>query len=97
MPAVTRTGDASTGHDACPPVPLASGSPNVFINGKSAGRVGDFYHAHGCIDHPGHSGVIAAGSASVFINGRPAGRIGDAVSCGGSVAEGSGNVFAGGD
>ena len=90
MPALTRLGDADTGHDACPPTTLNSASENVFINGKGAGRVGDSYVVHSC------SGVIASGSSSVFINGRAAGRIGDAVSCGGSVAVGSENVFVGG-
>nr|DAL27908.1 MAG TPA_asm: Baseplate wedge protein [Caudoviricetes sp.] len=40
--------------------------------------------------------MIASGSASVFINGKAAGRVGDPVSCGGTVAEGSSNVFIGG-
>lgn len=96
MPNATRLGDNDTGHDACAPTALTSASANVFINGKGAGRVGDNYVAHGCIDHPSHSGVIASGSSSVFINGKAAGRIGDAVSCGGSVAAGSDNVIIGG-
>ena len=32
MPAVTRVGDNNTGHDACPPTALSSGSPNVNVN-----------------------------------------------------------------
>jgi uncharacterized Zn-binding protein involved in type VI secretion len=68
----------------------------VNINGCGAGRVGDHYATHGCVTHPGHQDVIAAGSGTVFINGRPAARIGDAVSIGGSVQDGSGNVFIGG-
>lgn len=96
MSNATRLGDLDTGHDACLPTALVTASSNVFINGRGAGRVGDSYAAHGCINHPSHSGVIASGSSSVFINGRAAGRIGDAVSCGGSVAEGSSNVFIGG-
>ena len=96
MPQATRLGDNDNGHDACPPTALNSASGNVFINGKGAGRVGDSYVAHGCVNHPSHSGVIAAGSSTVFINGSPAGRIGDPVSCGGSVAEGSSNVQIGG-
>lgn len=92
----TRRGDACTGHDDCPPVPLAECSPNVNINRRGAGRVGDHYTFHSCLVHPGHSDVIAAGSSSVFINSRPAGRVGDAVSIGGSVQEGSGDVFIGG-
>jgi uncharacterized Zn-binding protein involved in type VI secretion len=96
MPAQTRVGDNNTGHDSCPPISLASGSPNVVVNGKLAGRVGDSYNPHSCDVHPPHRGVIAAGSGTVFINGRAAGRIGDPVSCGGNVAEGSPNVFVGG-
>ncbi len=96
MPAQTRLGDTDTGHDACPTRPLVSSSGNVFINGKGAGRVGDSYVAHGCFIHPAHTGIIASGSSSVFINGLAAGRIGDPVSCGGSVAQGSPNVFVGG-
>lgn len=92
----TRKGDCCTGHDACPAVPLAEGSPNVFINGQPAGRVGDHYTSHGCVTHPGHQDVIAAGSSSVFINGRPAARVGDSVSIGGAVQDGSGDVFIGG-
>ena len=96
MSKATRVGDLNTGHDSCAPVPLVSGSPDVFINGRAAGRVGDAYAVHGCDVHPSHSGHISSGSSSVFINGKPAGRIGDAVSCGGSVAEGSPDVFIGG-
>ena len=96
MPAQTRVGDANTGHDACPQTTLASGSPNVFINGIPAGRVGDPYVPHSCPAHSSHVGTIASGSGTVFINGIPAGRIGDSVSCGGTVAAGSPNVFVGG-
>ena len=40
--------------------------------------------------------MIAAGSGTVFINGKPAARVGDAVSIGGAVQVGSGDVFIGG-
>lgn len=96
MPAATRKGDNCTGHDACPAVPLAEGSPNVFTNGRPAGRVGDDYAPHGCLIHSLHPDHIAVGSSTVFINGRPAARIGDAVLLAGSVRDGSGNVFIGG-
>lgn len=96
MSKATRLGDMDTGHDACSPTALVSASPDVFINGRAAGRVGDNYAPHGCVAHPAHSGVIASGSGSVFINGRAAGRVGDAISCGGSVATGSDDVFIGG-
>ena len=41
MPPVTRIGDNNTGHDACPPVPLSAGSPDVFANGIAVCRIGD--------------------------------------------------------
>jgi len=72
------------------------GSPNVIINGRSAGRVGDHYASHGCVAHPGHQDVIAAGSSKVEINGKPAARTGDTVSIGGAVQDGSDNVIIGG-
>lgn len=96
MPNVTRVGDNCTGHDACPGVPLAVGSPNVFANGIPVGRVGDTYQPHGCVTHPSHSDEIAVGSSTVRANGIPLARVGDAVRIGGSVAVGSGNVKAGG-
>ena len=97
MPALTREADKCTGHDACPPRPLATCSPDVIVNGRGAARVvKDIYEAHGCDAHAPHSAVIASGSGNTYINGYPAGRIGDPVSCGGSVAEGSPNVFVGG-
>ncbi|WP_423754269.1 PAAR domain-containing protein [Acidaminococcus massiliensis] len=40
--------------------------------------------------------MINSGSNSVLINGKGAGRVGDSVSCGGSVAQGSPDVFIGG-
>lgn len=96
MPAATRQGDLCTGHDSCPAVPLVEHSPNVFINGKGAGRLGDHYTAHGCVTHPSHQDSIAGGSFSVFINGIPAARVGDPVTLGGAVQSGSGDVFIGG-
>lgn len=95
MPAVTRVGDKSTGHDNCPPVEAGEGSSNVFVNGKPVVLVGDKYAPHGCEKHAEHQGYLAEGSPSVFINGKPVGRVGDAISCGGTVAEGSSNVFIG--
>ena len=95
MPAATRVGDNDTGHDACPPHPLASGSPDVFTNGIKQGRQGDPYVVHSCPAHPPHVDVIAAGSSTVYVNGKQAGRIGDPVSCGSNVQVGSPNVFIG--
>lgn len=96
MSAVTRLGDVNTGHDSCPPTPLANASGNVFINGKGCGRLTDSYATHSCPAHSPHVGDVSSGSSTVFVNGLSIARIGDSVSCGGSVAEGSPNVFAGG-
>lgn len=95
MPAALRVNDACSGHDLCPPRPAAAGSPNVFINGRPAHRLGDAWAPHGCPVHGSHGGVLTGGSASVFVNGLPLGRVGDGVSCGSTAAEGSPNVFAG--
>lgn len=92
-----REGDNCTGHDACPPRPLATGSPDVIINGHGAGRVQtDTYAPHGCEVHAPHSAVVSSGSATVYINGAQAARIGDPVSCGGAAAVGSPDVDIGG-
>lgn len=91
----TRQGDCCTGHDDCPPVPLAEYSQDVYINGRGAGRVGDHYSAHGCVVHASHQDIITSGSSTVFINGKSAARINDSVSIGGSVRDGSGDVFIG--
>lgn len=97
MPAVARLGDICTGHGCWPPRPCVEGSPNVFINGRPAHRVGDAWAPHTCPAIPEtHASVQAQGSSKVFVNGRPLARIGDAVACGSKVATGSGNVFAGG-
>lgn len=96
MSRAARLNDKSTGHDACAPVPLVSASGDVFINGRGAARIGDSFAPHSCHVHPSHSGTVASGSLSVFINGRGAARLDDSVSCGGSIAEGSGDVWIGG-
>ena len=100
MPGVARLGDKCTGHDCFPQRNSSSGSPNVFVNGIPALRVGDSFETHCCTHsdcpHGCHEGVLEMGSSTVYVNGKPLGRIGDPVSCGGTVAEGSGNVFAGG-
>lgn len=96
MPAITRLGDSCTGHGAWPARQNIQGSPDVFINGIPAHRVGDSWATHCNPVMSCHVSVLAAGSGSVFVNGKALGRIGDPVACGSSVATGSGNVFAGG-
>ncbi|MDR6235191.1 putative Zn-binding protein involved in type VI secretion [Pseudomonas psychrotolerans] len=77
--------------DACPltghgPNPIASGSPDVLINGLPAARVGD---STACGD------VIVQGSATVFVNGQPLALLGSATAHGGVIISGSGDVLVG--
>lgn len=94
MPGAARLGDTSTGHGSFPPMAADQGSPNVLINGIPAHRQGDHWAGHSN-GKSWHDGVLLGGSSTVLINGRPAGRIGDAISCGDTVATGSGNVIIG--
>ena len=49
MPAQARKGDLGSGHGChFPPSNAAEGSPDVFMDGIAAARVGDAYAAHGC-------------------------------------------------
>ncbi|WP_087020954.1 PAAR domain-containing protein [Thaumasiovibrio subtropicus] len=69
--------------------PVATGSGNVFVEGKPASKVGDMCVCCGPPDS------IAAGSGSVFINGQPAARMGDGTAHGGSVISGAATVTIG--
>ena len=99
MSKAARLGDSCAGHGCFPSTPIVSGSSDVSINGKPAARKGDTVLLHGCscptTPHIIHGRSIVAGSSNVSINGKPAARVGDAIDCGGSVSEGSGNVFIG--
>jgi uncharacterized Zn-binding protein involved in type VI secretion len=74
------------GCPACPhdvSGPILSGSPNVFIDGLPAARVGDTGN------HSGGCGLlfyeIKAGDPSVLIDGKPAARVGDPTHHGGGM------------
>lgn len=101
----TRIGDSTSGTcdvglPCCPHGRTGTnseGSPDVFINGQPAHRLGDG-GATNC-PHAGFFQSIVA-SATVFVNGKGLTRVGDAtvcVGCGmtGSHVSGSDNVFAG--
>lgn len=95
MPAVARKGDSGVVH--CSGFTIATGSGDVFVNGRPAARVGDQSTNHllpggPC---PNHVSSIASGSASVFVNGRPLARVGDPFGSCTRVAQGSGDVFCG--
>ena len=84
MPPQARLGDKSQvpndshGCLGCPHScvgPATSGSPDVFVNGKPALRVGDQgTHSSCCGDN---NWVAQTGSATVFINNKAAHREGD--------------------
>jgi uncharacterized Zn-binding protein involved in type VI secretion len=96
MPSLTLVTHISTA-DPCnaAPRPLQSGSPNFFVNGLAAGRVGDPYQLHACSDSPPHLGTISSGSAKLTINGKPAGMVGSRISCGSKVAQGTSKFMVG--
>ncbi len=93
MPPAARITDMHTCPEATPEPhvggPVISGSPNVFINGLPAARMGDPLT---CVGPPD---VIAKGSTGVFINGLPAARMGDLTAHGGVIIGGSPNVIIG--
>ncbi|MDR6496288.1 putative Zn-binding protein involved in type VI secretion [Paraburkholderia terricola] len=73
---------------------LITGSPNVFINSRSAMRA---HLSQGtCSDHSGSPQIVAQGSATVFINAQPASRKNDLLACSAVISDGSPNVFIGG-
>lgn len=96
MPAVSFLGASSTGHGSFPPRPNTGASGDVFVNGTAIHREGDPWAIHCNPDPTCHDGVLSAASGTVFVNGKGCSRIGDDISCGDAVAEGSGDVFAGG-
>lgn len=78
---------------------ITSGSQNVTFNSLPAARAaapGDL-DIISCGKHSsGPPPMLAQGSDNVFINDQPAARIGDMTTCGGTIAEGSADVFVGG-
>ncbi|XLZ70878.1 RHS repeat-associated core domain-containing protein [Massilia sp. SR12] len=78
---------------------IVSGSPDVKFNSLPAARAaapGEL-DTVACGKHSsGPPPMLAQGSDNVFINDQPAARKGDMTTCGGTIAEGSENVFVGG-
>lgn len=85
MPGASRKGTDSAGGT------IISGSPDVFINGSPAARVGDKVAKHS--RRGSHAAAsLVKGSPNVFVNGKPLVREGDTASCG-HPASGSSDVF----
>ena len=96
MPAAARKGDAGAVH--CSSYTIATGSDDVFIDGKPVARNGDFSTVHQkpsgskCVPHV--SQIIATNS-TVFVNGRPIAVVGDRLSDCTQIVEGSTSVVIG--
>lgn len=86
-----KLNDIGTDHDGYHPTKVTAGSPDVFIDGLPAARVGDPLEPHDKPSSSKHDRSIATGSSTVFINGKPAALTGGKISCGG-VTIGSGSV-----
>lgn len=95
MPAISRLGDVCSGHGCYPDRPSVSAASTVFVNGVAVHRLGDAWDSH-CCGPVCHDGQTSGASATVFVEGMGVARIGDPVDCGSSIAQGSGDVFAGG-
>nr|WP_084059580.1 MULTISPECIES: type VI secretion system PAAR protein [Aeromonas] len=89
-----KVGDIGTDHDGFHPTAITAGSPDVFIDGIPAARVGDPLAPHDKPNHPPHPRKIASGSSTVLVNGKPLAITGGAVDCGGVII-GSGTVIVG--
>ena len=93
MSAAARKGDTCVPH--CSPFTISEGSGTVYINGKSAARVGDAVTPHlkpGPKFCPSHTATIASGSGSVYIDGKPAAWVGSSIENCTSVSGGSGDA-----
>ena len=90
---VSRLFDKTMGHGCYAPQKLLEGSPNVFVEGKPANRVGDKIQPHCCDGcHPSTS---SKGSSKVFVNGKQLMRVGDRANCGSVLMTGAKTVKAG--
>ena len=65
---ISRIKDLESGHQCWPPVPVITGSLNVFVNKKQALRVGDVTSVHVCGNNPPHTDKCVKGSTKVFCN-----------------------------
>jgi uncharacterized Zn-binding protein involved in type VI secretion len=93
MPAAARKTDPGVVH--CSSYTIAQGSPDVFINGLPAARVGDPSTTHLRPGSPctSHVSTISQGSPDVFVNGIALARVGDPLSGCTTIAAGSPDVF----
>lgn len=95
MQSAARINDAHACSDSGPnsgaTLLIEQGSPNILINGKPAARVGDSVSCR----MSSSPTTITTGAKNVLFNGKPAARMGDTIANGGSIIQGSSNVFIG--
>jgi uncharacterized Zn-binding protein involved in type VI secretion len=91
---MSRLGDITTGHGCHAPVIGATSSPNVMVNKLPAHCATNVTVPHTCGTDV-HPDTYTIGSPRVLINGQQAMPIGGTLLPGGTVAEGSHNVFIG--
>jgi len=100
MPAVTRVGDLSTGHEGYPPSAVTTpNNSTVYANGILVAVKGGSFATHTKPKSPTHfegaERLITGGSETVFVENEKVTRIGDDIADGDASAQGSPNVFAG--
>ncbi len=81
MPKVSSKQDLCAGHDACPPRPFSTWSPDTEVENLPVTRQGDGFEPHGCPVHPPHGAVVSKGFVTVEVNGKPVAYVGASVSC----------------
>jgi uncharacterized Zn-binding protein involved in type VI secretion len=92
MAGISRVGDKNQGNGA-----ITDGADSVLANGKPVGLTGSKLSEHapyGRQHGPHIAATVTAGASSVFAEGKPVAMIGSSNSCGHSMVEGSGDIFA---
>ena len=100
MPAITRVGDLSTGHEGYHPSAVTiPNNSTVYANGILIAVKDGSFATHTKPDSPPHvegaDRIITGGSNTVFAESKRVTRIGDDIADGDASAQGSPNVFAG--
>jgi len=100
MPAASRMGDISTGHNCFPPTAIIT-TPvtKTYLNGLLAAVVDAELLKHKCgrsFHFSTRNRKISSGSSNIFIEGKAAARIGDEIECGDNLGQGSSNIIFGG-
>ena len=95
MPAMSKNGALTTGHEQYPPSTIIGTQTKVFADGVNVLVEGDAMVPHQKISKPFdiHGGTVIGSTAKVFVGGKKAIMISDKITCGDFVAMGSNKVF----